>query len=575
MKELFIRVGVWSLALVLHFSLIAQPPAKPDYPKGYFRNPLTVAMDLSGNFGELRPNHYHMGIDLKTLKRENLQVHAAADGYIAKVKIEPGGFGRAIYINHPNGYTTLYAHLNNFAPALEAYIKREQYRLEEWRIFVDLPPDLFPVKKGEFIAFSGNTGGSQAPHLHFEIRRTADDVNLNPLLFGLPLQDNTSPRIIRLAIFDRTKSTYEQSARFIPVKVAGSARYTTTLPLITVNSPAISFGVTAFDTHTGSSNLNGIFESTLRMDGVPIISFRMDEISYNDTRYMNAHIDYKTKTSGGSYIQHLSDLPGYINSIYTRIKGDGVLDISDGEIHDIKIEVTDAYGNASLVSGKVQYRQPSTADGRQSTEKVFYPLMLDGFETEDCEFFIGERCLYDSVHVRYSKSISASPQVVSAVHSIGSGMIPLQESFLIRISPNQSLSEEQKQKTVMQWFSGARKDVVKAEWQNGWASAKFRDFGYYQLLVDEIPPVIVPIGFTDGSNLSKATRIAFTITDNLSKFKNVRAELDGKWLRFTNDKGRTFIYYFDEKCLTGRHELKISAEDEAGNKTERTFSFIR
>ena len=137
-------------------------------------------------------------------------LHAAAEGYIAKVKIEPGGFGRAIYINHPNGYTTLYAHLNNFAPALEAYIKREQYRLEEWRIFIDIPPDLFLLQKGEFIAFSGNTGGSQAPHLHFEIRRTADDVNLNPLLFGFSLQDNTPPRILRLAVYDRTKSTYEQ-----------------------------------------------------------------------------------------------------------------------------------------------------------------------------------------------------------------------------------------------------------------------------------------------------------------------------------------------------------------------------
>ena len=569
------RVVVWFFALVLQFSLNAQPPARPDYPKGYFRNPLTVAMDLSGNFGELRPNHYHMGLDLKTLKRENLAVHAAAEGYIAKVKIEPGGFGRAIYINHPNGYTTLYAHLNNFAPALEAYIKREQYRLQEWRIFIDLPPDLFPVKKGEFIAFSGNTGGSQAPHLHFEIRRTADDVNVNPLLFGFPLQDNTSPRILRLALFDRSRSTYEQSPRIVPLKASGVARYTTTLSVVTVSSPLISFGITAFDTHTGSSNLNGIFESTLFMDQQPIVYFRMDGISYNDTRYMNAHIDYRTKTSGGVYIQHLSDLPGYINSIYTRVKGDGVLDIRDGEIHDIMVEVKDAYGNTSAVTTRVQYREMPTAGRRPSADKVFYPLMLDGYETEDCEFFIGERCLYDSAHIRYNKADAVNPQVVSAVHSIGSSAIPLQEAFLIRIRPNQSLTEEKQQRTVMQWFSGAKKDVSRVEWQNGWAAAKFRDFGSYQLMIDETPPVIVPIGFTDGSNLTKATRIAFTVTDNMSKFKNVRAELDGQWLRFTNDKGRTFIYYFDEKCLSGHHELKISAEDEAGNKTENTFRFTR
>ena len=569
------RMVFWLIGLALHFCLNAQVPVKPVYPKGYFRNPLGVPMDLSGNFGELRSNHYHMGLDLKTLKRENLPVYAAAAGYIAKVKIEPGGFGRAIYINHPNGFTTLYAHLNDFAPTLEAHIKREQYRLEDWKIFIDIPPDLFPVQKGELIAHSGNTGGSQAPHLHFEIRQTENDVNLNPLLFGFPLNDNTLPQILRLAIFDRRKSTYEQTPRIISLKTAGTGKYTTTVPVTIVGSPVISLGITAYDTHTGSSNLNGVYESMLYMDQQPVTSFRMNEISYNDTRYMNAHIDYKTKSGGGTYIQHLSDLPGYINSIYTRYIGDGVLDISDGEPHEIRIDVKDAYGNTSVLSTKVQYRPPAPVSHSTSTNKVFYPLMLDGFESDECEFFIGERCLYDSVHIRYGKSVSSNPQVISAVHAIGSAHIPLQESFLVRIRPNQSLSPEQQQKTVVQWYSGTKKDVQKSVWQNGWASAKFHDFGYYQLLVDEIPPVIIPIGFTDGSNLGKATRIAFTITDNLTKFKNVRTELDGKWLRFTNDKGKTFSYRFDEKCLAGQHELKISAEDEAGNRTVKSFRFTR
>lgn len=569
------RMILWLIGVVLQVSSFAQDFENAGYPKGFFRNPLAVPMDLSGNFGELRPNHYHMGLDLKTLKRENLPVYAAAAGYIAKIKIEPAGFGRAIYINHPNGYTTLYAHLNDFAPALEAFIKREQYRLEEWRVFIDIPPDLFPVKKGEFIAYSGNTGGSQAPHVHFEIRRTVDDVNVNPLLFGFPLTDNTAPRILRLALFDRTRSTYEQTPKLIALKVAGTGKYSTTIPVTITSAPAVSFAITAYDTHTGSSNLNGIFESTLYADHQPVISFRMDGISYNDTRYMNAHIDFKSKALGGSYMQHLSDLPGYVNSIYKRIKGDGVLDISDGEIHDIRVEVKDAYGNTSVVSTRVQYRQPATATNPPLPGKVFYPLMLDGYESEDCEFYIGERCLYDSVRIRHTRSTSANPKVISAVHAIGASYIPLQDSFLVRIRPSRPLSDEQQQRTVVQWFSGTKQTVQKAGWQSGWAAAKFRDFGFYQLLVDEIPPVIVPIGFADGEDLSKATRIAFTVTDNLTRFKNVRTELDGQWLRFSNDKGRTFIYRFDEKCLSGSHELKVRAEDEAGNVTEKVFRFRR
>ncbi|NML20356.1 M23 family metallopeptidase [Pseudoflavitalea sp. G-6-1-2] len=545
------------------------------YPKGYFRNPLDIPMDLSGNFGELRPNHYHMGLDLKTKARENFAVHAAADGYVARIKIEPAGFGRAIYVNHLNGYTTLYAHLNDFNPALEAWVKEQQYKQQSWRVFLDLPANLFPVKKGDLLAYSGNTGGSQAPHLHFEIRRSTDDVNLNPLLFGMPLADNVAPRILRMGIYDRTKSIYEQTAKLFPVKSTGANKYQASPELITVSAPIVSFGIGAFDTHTGSTNLNGIFESILYVDDQPVTGFQMDNISYNDTRYLNAHIDYKTKANGGPWLQQLFDLPGYINSIYKKVRTNGTVDLSDGAIHTIRIDVKDTYLNTATLECRVQYKAGVVAAPVASANnQMFYPLMLDGFEQEDCEFFIGERCLYDSVHIRYNRA-AASAKAVSALHQIGASYIPLQEAYLIRIKPSRVLTSAEQQRTVMQWFAGSKKDVQKVEWQNNWASARFRDFGSYQLLVDQEPPQIVPIGFTDGADLSKATRIAFTVKDNYDKFKNVRPMLDGQWLRFTNDKGRTFIYRFDEKCPPGKHTLTIYAEDEAGNATTSTYNFTR
>lgn len=543
------------------------------YPKGYFRNPLDIPMNLSGNFGELRPNHYHMGIDLKTNKRENLSVYAAAEGFISRIKIEPGGFGRAIYISHPNGYTTLYAHLNNFSSKLDAYIKNQQYALESWRVQLEIPPYLFPVKKGEIIAFSGNTGGSQAPHLHFEIRRTDEDMNLNPLLFGLPLKDLVKPRILRLAVYDRTKSVYEQTPKIFPAKFISGSTYSTTPAIIKVGSPIISFAITAFDSHTGSTNLNGIYKATLYINDMEDESFRMERISYNDTRYMNAHIDYRYKTLAGSYLQHLCELPGYINSIYSNGDGSGVIDISDGQIYEIAIAVSDAHGNISQLKTIVQFA-PSIPVGPPLPGKIFYPLMLDGFETPDCEFFIGERTLYDSVHVRYQNFLSGDPDVISDIHSIGASHIPLHDSFLIRIRPDVSFSEKDRDKTVMQWTSGNRTTVKKVDWQAGWAAARFREFGNFQLIRDVESPIIVP-SFKDGANLAKATRITFTVRDNLPVVKNIRAELDGKWLRFTNDKGRIFIYQFDEKCPAGAHLLQIIAEDEAGNKTSNLYNFTR
>ena len=562
------------LLLLNSTSLVAQIFPPTSYPQGYFRNPLDIPMRLAGNFGELRPGHYHMGFDIKTNSRENLPVYAAADGYIGRIKIEPYGFGRAIYVVHPNGFTTVYAHLNAFNPTLDKWVKDQQYQQQSWKVFLELSPGLFTVKKGDFLAYSGNTGGSQAPHVHFEVRRTKDDVNVNPFLFGFPVADNVPPKLLRLAVYDRTRSVYEQSPRLFPLKAASASSYIPSQPVITVASPKISFAIGAWDTQTGSSNLNGIYETTLLVDDQQVVAFRMDNISYNDTRDLNAHIDYKTKFQGGPFLQHVSELPGYTNAIYKRNKGNGVVDVSDGKVHAVSIVVKDASGNASTLNYKVRFNEADQEIPIYS-DKQFYPQMMDGFESPECEFFLGERCLYDSVHIKYAKTANANSSVISSIHSIGAAYIPIRDSALVRIQPIKTLTEAEKARTIMQWFAGTKKEVQKVQWQGNWASARFRDLGNFQLVIDTEPPAITPVGFTNGADLSKATRIVFNVEDNFERFKNVRTELDGKWLRFTNDKGKTFIYVFDEKCMSGQHQLKIRAEDEAGNVTEKVYDFTR
>jgi murein DD-endopeptidase MepM/ murein hydrolase activator NlpD len=211
--------------------------AAQKYPQGYFRHPLLIPMQLVANFGEIRTNHWHMGLDIRTQQRENLPVYAAAEGYVARVVVEPGGFGQAIYIAHPNGYTTLYAHMNGFFPALQQHVVSQQYAKESWRINQAFSPEQFPLNKGDYIGLSGNTGGSAGPHVHFEIRDTKTEKVLNPLLFKFPIPDAVPPSVVRLALYDRNQSTFLQSPQLLAIaavrgKTIASNRIRSALPSV-------------------------------------------------------------------------------------------------------------------------------------------------------------------------------------------------------------------------------------------------------------------------------------------------------------------------------------------------------
>ncbi|MEO8721136.1 MAG: M23 family metallopeptidase [Ginsengibacter sp.] len=564
--------------LLFSSSLAAQFFPKKNYPRNYFIYPVDARISLAANFGELRPNHYHMGLDCRTNQVINRPVKAAAEGYIARVTIAPFGFGQAIYINHPNGLTTVYGHLQSFFPALEKYVKQQQYKQELWDVDLEIPSSLFPVKQGQFIANSGNTGGSQGPHCHFEIRNTKTDKVLNALLFNLPIPDNVPPTIVRLYMYDRSKSTYSQAPASFPIKQI-QGNYTTIENVIPVRSNKVSFGISANDKLSGSNNPNGIYGAIVYLDGMPLSAFELDNISYKETRYVNAQIDYKTRAAGGPYIQHLSRLPGYPEGVYRDINGDGVIELNDTNVHQIKVIVKDTKENTSILEFKIRKVFSAGNWNRRyqdsyNQSKEFYPGFVNIFENNNLQVYLPANTLYDSVSFFHSEKFSSDEQSFSPIYSILSGLVPAQDSFTVKIKTNKKVPEDLMKKILMKMNWNGKTEVTKAFREGDWYVAKFRSFGNFELIADTQPPVIA-VNFQGNASLIHARNIIVSPKDNNHEIKNFRAELDGAWLRFSNDKGRTFIYNFDEKCSAGKHELKLFVEDEAGNETTRIIHFTR
>ncbi|ODT35818.1 MAG: peptidase M23, partial [Niabella sp. SCN 42-15] len=531
--------------------------------------PTELKPDIVANMGELRSNHWHMGLDVRTNQVVNQRVVAAADGYVAFVGIKPLSFGRWIVINHPNGLSTLYGHLNTFEPRLEAYVTEQQYKNESWQAELEIPAGLFPVKKGDFISYSGTTGGSQGPHVHWEIFDTKSGRRLNPSLFVNHIADNIDPTIVRMAMYDRGNSTFDQSPQLIKLSKAGGV-YGVPGGTISTNLNKLSFAIQAYDTRNGTSNQDGIYSARLFLDGREVSSFYIDSVDYDATRYMNCHVDYKMKANGGAWVQHVQKLPGDRGGVYYDLGANAIINLYDTLLHNVKIIVGDASGNNSTINFNVKNNGDNAPVARGYE---WQPNQLNRVFKYDFEAYLPIYTLYDRMNSGYSRKPGTASNSVSGVHKLGENNLPAHTVFEVRIKPDKTISFENKNKVVVK-RTGSRSEVRKAAWSGEWMTAQFRDFGNFEAFIDNVAPTIPSLGSGEVVNLNKASRITFTPTDNFG-IADFRAEVNGKWLRFTNDKGRTWVYNFDSRVPAGVHDLTVTVTDIAGNKTTRSWKFSR
>jgi murein DD-endopeptidase MepM/ murein hydrolase activator NlpD len=550
--------------LISYLFLLTFAPGFAQYPRFIFRNPLGIPMHLIANFGEVRNDHYHMGLDLRTQQRENLPVYAAAEGYISRVTIETGGYGKCIYITHPNGYTTLYAHLNQFFPALQQFVEHRQYHDESWEQDIKLPKGQFPVGKGQYIALSGATGAVEGPHLHFEVRDTKTGNNINPLFLGFPIKDNLRPFIYRLFLYDRNYSTYSIDPAEIIIK--GKNGVYTTAETVKTGSSKISFAISAEDVANGSGFRFGIYGAELWMDSVLQFSFKLREFSYENSRYVNASIDYKKWINNKARIQHLSKLPG--NRLFVKEgEKDGVIELRDTLPHNISIVVTDAAANESALNYTVQYK-PELKEEKFFTQETvkLVPGKKNEAALENIKISFPAAALYDTVDFK-SSQISVGTNGLP-VYQIGNASVPLHEPYTVEITAAEEQPDSSK---VIMRMSGKSLQVIRPAYRSGKFIGSFDRFGVLLLMADTVPPNISTT-WADSTVFSKKGSISFTVKDGISSVEKVRGEVDGEWMLFER-RGNTYTYRIDEYCNIGYHVLKITAEDIAGNETTRTYNF--
>ena len=401
------------LTILISFNLKGQ-----EYPQNYFRSPLDIPLVLSGNFGELRSNHFHAGLDIKTQGVEGKKVYAVADGFVSRIKVSPYGYGNAIYITHPNGYTSVYGHLKKYSDRITEYVKAKQYKKESFAIQLFPPPFKFQVKKGEIIAYSGNTGGSGGPHLHFEIRDTKSEHTINPLFFGFDIKDQIKPQVLKIALYPLDKESSingtNKMKEFSAIGSDGSYKLKYDNPIL-VNGK-IGVGIMAVDRMDFTSNKYGIHKMSLKFDGELIFEQEINEFAFHEGRYINAHIDYTSYAKYRRRYQRSYVLEGNKLRFYSKLKNNGVVDFKDKSKHQFNYTLQDLYGNTSQLEFVVQADSDiitkSTATLGQKKIRFFSHKEENTFLEDEILLKLPRGVLYEDIYFEYrieekqSKTIS-------------------------------------------------------------------------------------------------------------------------------------------------------------------------
>ena len=526
--------------------------------------PLDIPLSLSGTFGEPRSTHFHLGIDIKTQGKEGWEVRSVAPGYISRIRVSLEGYGKTVYINHTDETTSVFAHLKKFAPKIEAYIKSMQYEKESYTLQQFLKRGVFTIEAGEVIGYSGNTGSSSGPHLHFEIRDAKSQKPLNPLLFDLPISDSQRPQIQKLFLFYPKNNAVLTHSEPIALQKVNDSTYNT--PVVS-SSGKMGLGLQMFDRQDLSYNKNGIYKAKLEINGKTITRFQFDQLNYSDSDKLFINIDYPTFKKNKNKIQKLFFQDHKPLTFMKLMTTEGLFNIEPGKSYQVKVVVEDFSGNTSYIVMYIEGIKKQIPN-KKLDGKLIEPRLDYLFSLNDKEVYFPKKTFFQDAIIQIDEAQNNL--------SIGPNLFPFQKPYEIRFKINEEDTLKLRQTFIANKI-GKKISFLPTVIDNGHWTTKLKDMGDYTLAKDSIPPQIVPSNFKANQWLSKFRFMKVKISDDFSGIKSYRGTINGKWILFEYDPKRNLLTYdFSDKTFKlAKHELEIEVEDNVGNKSVYKATFFK
>lgn len=545
-----------------------------------FAPPLNIPISLAGNFMELRGSHFHSGLDMRTEGREGLDVTAAGDGWVSRVKVSPWGYGKALYIDHPNGYTTVYGHLLEFVGPIADAVLDRQYKAREFDVDLTFEKGELPVSKGQVVAHSGNTGGSSGPHLHFEVRRSSDQHALDPERFGMEVPDSAAPTFIGLRIDPLDSNArvqpYPGTARGFAVVGSGSS-FTLKGPVVPEALGVVGLSVNVIDRYSNSWSTCGIRAIRVLVDGEPVFSAELDEIDFGLQRFADAYMDYGLFKQNDMHYNRCYKLPNNRLPIYGKEPAQGRIHLASGQQSEVVVEATDANGNRSELRFNVKGADLLKAAGWRTGSKGGRLFRYDRENTwsdPDVRFTLPPKALYADEYITCSPAkMNSAFAPLTFVHD-ESTPLNLAGELSLRVTPG-SARDHLDKLLIVRVDKNNKSAPVGGTYADGWITTKVKTFGLYTVSMDTLPPKVKAVNLRPV--MSGRDSLKVEVGDDLSGIAQWVGRLDGEWILFEYDpKKKLLTHRFDKySSKAGQHELVLEVRDERGNTSTLKASFTR